>query len=56
MVSLQGRTYGYLYHLDAASFHRIDHQQWLTKQELIPLKVERVDPLSLKQWIISEEI
>lgn len=47
-------VWGYLYHLDAEPFQTIDQQQWVATEELTPLKVERIDPLSLRQWIISE--
>ncbi|MFC2997111.1 hypothetical protein ACFODO_18015 [Acinetobacter sichuanensis] len=47
-------TCGYLYHLDPAPFQQLDMYQWLAKQDVKPLYIEKIDPLQFKQWIIEK--
>lgn len=42
---------GYLYTLSSDHFEKIDESQWLAQRDVLPEKIEIVDPLQLKDFI-----
>lgn len=51
--SVNWNRIGYLYTLPSENFNKVDDMQWVSSESVIPTKIELVNPLDFKAFILQ---